>query len=235
MARAPTFPPASSRLFGRERCGQTAARRRAHRLFHHGDFLEGSQKGFERLFSHLPESLFPSAQRQFHAYLVALLQKLLRACFPELAVVLPHLEGNPHALDFDLLPFLSNLAFFFVLLVLVFSVVEESADGRAGRRVHLHKIKLRDAGLTEGFLERHHANLFSVGANKTDLPGANPLVDAMRRLGDKPPAKAGTFRNGRDDSRLNDSAKIPSRQRAVNPLLDFRVYASFGRGIVSMR
>lgn len=171
-----------------------------------------------------PEGLLPPPEDQLHAHLVSGFQELLGEHLPHLSVVLAHLERNAHALRLDFPLLLAALPFAFILLVLVPAVVEEAADRRDGRRVHLNEIEAGHACLPERLEDGDDPDLLPVGANKTHLRRADALVHAEPIAAGRYRAEPPTLRNGWNDSRLNLRQRVATAAAACqwrhgNPLL----------------
>src|SRR5690606_24647511 len=133
--------------------------------------------------------------------LVALLEEAARV--PDLELEVVRLDARPELdfFDVDLVLLLARLAGLAGLLVLELAVVHDSDHRRPRVRRHLHQVQALALGSGERFIDRHEAELCTLGADDPDrtdpdLPvHADSLLDrdcsSSRMANKKRPAPTG--------------------------------------------
>lgn len=112
-------------------------------------------------------------------------------------VMLADFRPEVHRFDRGVLLMAARLAGFDAGVVLEFAVVNQLADRRIGLGRDLNQIKFQFLGRLQSHLPTDHADLFAVWPDKTDLVGADLVVDARLRSGNSAVALAGgTDRTG---------------------------------------
>ena len=133
---------------------------------------------------HLPAA---EAHRDLHP--VALGQELLGVA--QLGVEIADVDARGHAHLFDLHHVLvfPGLLLPLGLLEAELPVVHELAHGRGGVGGDLHQVQALLVGQALALRRGHDAQLAAVGADETDLPVADLLIDLMGRVsyGKAPP------------------------------------------------
>ena len=64
------------------------------------------------------------------------------------------------------------------LLIQIFPVIDNTADGRVRLRRNFHQVKTLPPGDLQGFKRRHYANLAAFLVDQTNFPGANSFIDS---------------------------------------------------------
>ena len=114
--------------------------------------------------------------------LVAVPEETNSLIFFGLVVVLVYGDGELDFLDGDDLLLFARGAFALVLLVEIFAVVLDFADGRNGIGRNFYEVEGTFASHLESFEGRHDAKLFAVLVDNTDFACANAFVGADERL-----------------------------------------------------
>ena len=135
---------------------------------------------------HLPA---PKTDRDLD--LISVLQKLLRLIEPDVEIVDTNTNAELQFLCFHNALILTGFLFTFGLFKSIFTIVHDTADGRASLRGDLHKVKSFVKGNFLCVLNGHDAKLGTVLINEADFTILNSLVDLMLYITDAktPPIK----------------------------------------------
>ena len=109
--------------------------------------------------------------------LVALAQEAYDMALLGGVVVGIDLGAELDLLDRDRALVLARQLLLLLLVVAVLAVVHDPADGRIGLVGNLDQIEVEVASKGESLGQRLDADLFPVGPDESDLPGADPIVD----------------------------------------------------------
>ena len=115
--------------------------------------------------------------------LVAIAEEADGLIFLGLVVMLVDGDGELDFLDDDDLLLLASGAVALVLLVQVFAVVLDLADGRNGVGRDLDEVEGLFAGHLQGLKRGHDAELFTIFVDNAHFTGADTFVGANKRLG----------------------------------------------------
>jgi len=121
--------------------------------------------------------IFPATENDRADHLIAFLQEFASPLPFGHEIVLSNLGPQADFLILALvrMPFVLPL----FLLVLVFAIVHDAADGGLFQRRNLHEIEPRLAGFLQSFVSSNHTQLGSINRNHADLWDADLLVDPL--------------------------------------------------------
>ena len=144
--------------------------------FDHRAFADFVQQAFEDLASQIGMGHFAAAEEDGGLYFVALFEEAEYVVLFELVIVLVHVDAELYFLDGDHLLVLLGRALLLFLLVQVFAVILDAADGRIRCGRDLYQVVTTLAGDLEGFKGLHYTKLSAVFVDYTDFAGANSLI-----------------------------------------------------------
>ncbi len=124
-------------------------------------------------------SHFAATEDNHDFYTIAVFEETFDFTDFDVKVVVAYFEANFHLFKLGLFfaGFFADLGFFFHLLVLVFTPIDDFNDRRSCSRGNLYKINAFVSGESEGFAARHEAELFSIRSNYANLGVADFSVD----------------------------------------------------------
>ena len=122
---------------------------------------------------------FAAAKDDHDFYAISIVEKTVNFAEFYIKVIIADFEANFHLFKLGLFfaGFFADLGFFFHLLVLVFTPIDDFNDRRSCSRGNLYKINAFVSGESEGFAARHEAELFSIRSNYANLGVADFSVD----------------------------------------------------------
>ena len=94
-------------------------------------------------------------------------------------MVIVRLGAQPDLFDLDDLLRLFGFSLFLRQLVQELAIVHDLAHGGLGRGRDFDKVKFTFAGEAESFLNRHNADVLSIGADQPDFTDTDAFVNAM--------------------------------------------------------
>jgi len=130
---------------------------------------------------HLGVLNFTSAKTQSNLDFCAAFQEFPGLAYADICVMFARLGTQTNFLDFDLLLRFSRLTLPLGLFVLIFAVIDQTADRGLGCRSDFNQIEITLSGKTQGFRWRHDAQLRAILVDDTDLRCSDLLVDSGAR------------------------------------------------------
>ena len=145
------------------------------------DFAFEETKDFvEHLLTHFLVRHFTTAEDDHDFDVVAVVEEATDFADFDVKVVVADFEANFHRFELGLFfaGFFAVFGFFFHLLVLVFTPIDDFDDGRVGIRGDFHEVNSSVSSEKLGVTARHDAELLSIRSNYANFRVADFSVDS---------------------------------------------------------